>query len=81
MSKEFCSALKGSAVGFAIGTAFGFATLATIGFARMTFFEGALLLSCGAFGGFLFGSLIGVTGAFRKVTPPTAVETRKMTAA
>jgi hypothetical protein len=40
--------------------------LTTIGFEKMTFFEGLLLTSCGIFGGVLFGSLIGVTGAFRK---------------
>ena len=79
MSKEFCSALRGSAVGTLIGVAFGFATLATMGFARITFFEGVLLTSCSAFGGFLFGSLIGVTGAFRKESPPATA--RKMTAA
>ena len=66
MSKEFCSAVRGSGVGLIIGLAFGIATLTTMGFARITFFEGALLTSFAAFGGVLFGSLIGVTGAFRK---------------
>jgi hypothetical protein len=37
-----------------------------MGFDRITFFQGLLLVSCGAFGGALFGSLIGVTGAFRR---------------
>jgi hypothetical protein len=69
MSKEFRSAINGSAVGLLIGVAFGFATLATIGFDRMVFFEGLLLLSCAAFGGLLFGALIGATGAFRKEQP------------
>jgi len=68
MSKEFCSAVKGSGVGILIGVAFGLATLTTMGFDRITFFQGALLVSCGGFGGLLFGSLIGVTGAFRKET-------------
>ena len=65
MSKEFCSAVKGSGVGILIGIAFGIATLSTMGFDRITLFQGLLLVSCAAFGGFLFGSLIGVTGAFR----------------
>ena len=66
MSCELCSALKGSGVGSMIGVAFGLATLSTIGFDRMSVFEGLLLLSCSVFGGLLFGSLIGVTGAFRR---------------
>ena len=73
MSKELRSALRGSLVGTIIGTAFGIATLSTIGFDRMAFFEGLLLLSCAAFGGLLFGSLIGATGAFRKETPTMEV--------
>jgi len=66
MSKEFWSALKGSAVGAGIGLGFGIAVLGTMGFDRMTLFEGLLLVSCAIFGGFLFGSLIGSTGAFRR---------------
>jgi hypothetical protein len=66
MSNEFWSAVKGSGVGTIIGIAFGIATLSTIGFDRMTFFEGVLLASCSTFGGVLFGGLIGVTGAFRR---------------
>jgi hypothetical protein len=72
MSKEFCSAIKGSGVGAIIGLSFGIATLTTIGFDRMSFFEGLLLVSCAVFGGLLFGSLIGVTGAFRKEELPAA---------
>ena len=68
MSKELRSALRGSGVGTIIGFGFGMATLSTIGFDRMSFFEGILLLCCSAFGGFLFGMLIGATGAFRKET-------------
>jgi hypothetical protein len=37
-----------------------------MGFDRITLFQGLLLVSCAAFGGLLFGSLIGVTGAFRQ---------------
>jgi len=66
MSKEFWSAVKGSGVGTVIGIGFGLATLDTMGFDRITFSEGLLLVSCAAFGGWLFGSLIGVTGAFRR---------------
>jgi hypothetical protein len=66
MSKELLSAVRGSGVGSLIGMGFGFATLSTIGFQNMTFFEGLLLLGCAVFGGTLFGSLIGASGAFRK---------------
>jgi hypothetical protein len=66
MSQELRSALRGSGVGLIIGVVFGFATLNTIGFDNFSFFEGLLLISCSAFGGVLFGSLIGVTGAFRR---------------
>jgi hypothetical protein len=70
MSKELLSAVRGSGVGAAIGTAFGMATLSTIGFDRMVWFEALLLLSCSVFGGLLFGSLIGASGAFRKEEAP-----------
>ena len=66
MSKSSWSAIKGSGVGLFIGIGFGIATLGTMGFDRMSLFEGLLLVSCAAFGGALFGSLIGVTGAFRR---------------
>jgi hypothetical protein len=66
MSKESYSAIKGSCVGAIIGFLFGIATLATIGFDRISLFEGLLLSSCSVFGGGLFGALIGATGAFRK---------------
>jgi hypothetical protein len=66
MSKSSWSAIKGSGVGLIIGIGFGVATLSTMGFDRMSLFEGLLLVSCAAFGGALFGSLIGVTGAFRR---------------
>jgi hypothetical protein len=80
MSKEFRSAINGSAVGISIGVAFGFATLGTIGFDRIALFEELLLISCSTFGGFLFGALIGVTGAFRK-EEPEAVAVRKVAVA
>lgn len=75
MSKEFWSAVKGSGVGLIIGIAFGAATLSTMGFDRITLFEGLVLISCAAFGGWLFGSLIGVTGAFRREAAAPAAET------
>jgi hypothetical protein len=78
MSKELRSAIRGSGLGMLIGFVFGIATLSTIGFDRMTFFEGLLLTSCAMFGGILFGSLIGVTGAFRKETgiKPAVIDRR-----
>lgn len=81
MSKEFWSAVKGSGVGTLIGVGFGIATLGTMGFDRITIFQGVLLVCCAAFGGFLFGSLIGVTGAFRRETAAEAFgETRAVAA-
>ena len=74
MSKEFRSAIRGSVLGTFIGLGFGFATLATIGFERMSVFEGLLLASCSVFGGVLYGALIGVTGAFRKETAQPVVK-------
>jgi hypothetical protein len=73
MSQEFCSAIRGSGVGAIIGLVYGVATLTTIGFDRMSLFEGALLVACSVFGGVLFGSLIGVTGAFRRESAESAV--------
>jgi len=78
MSKEFWSAVKGSGVGSVIGIGFGIATLSTMGFDRITFFQGLLLVSCAAFGGILFGSLIGVTGAFRPDAEMTAETTGRV---
>jgi hypothetical protein len=48
MSKSFWSALKGSGVGSLIGIGFGVATLSTMGFDRISLFEGLLLVSCAA---------------------------------
>jgi len=80
MSQEFCSAIKGSGVGTGIGFGFGIATLSTMGFDKMTVFEGLLLVSCSVFGGVLFGALIGVTGAFRKEPAKPVAQTRKAVA-
>jgi hypothetical protein len=73
MSQEFWNAIKGSGVGVIIGFVFGIATLSTIGFDRISLYQGGLLVSCAMFGGFLFGALIGVTGAFRKDSGELAV--------
>ena len=81
MSKELLSAVRGSGVGMAVGLVFGIATLNTIGFDRMTVFEGLLLVSCSIFGGFLFGSLIGASGAFRKDDAVAPDKARKAAAA
>jgi hypothetical protein len=80
MSKELLSAVRGSGVGSLIGLGFGMATLNTIGFDRMTIFEGILLVSCAVFGGFLFGALIGASGGFRKEPATPEVRERARTA-
>ena len=80
MSKGLRSAIRGSGVGFIIGLVFGIATLNTIGFDRMTFFEGALLASCSIFGGMLFGCLIGSTEAFQREETAPAVRAREVAA-
>jgi hypothetical protein len=76
MSLELRSALRGSVVGLIIGIAFGIATLDTIGFGNFSFAEGLLLTSCAAFGGVLFGSLIGSTGAFRRESYEVVAHTK-----
>ena len=80
MSQDFCSAIKGSGVGTIIGFLFGVATLGTMGFDRITLFEGSVLVSCAMFGGCLFGALIGVTGAFQKEPAEAAIEVGKAAA-
>jgi len=80
MSKDLRSAIRGTGIGTIIGLGFGFATLSTIGFARMTVFEGLLLLSCSIFGGGLYGSLIGSTGAFQRKSKAEAVKVARAVA-
>jgi len=80
MSKDLRSAIRGTGIGTIIGLAFGIATLNTIGFDRMTVFEGLLLLSCSVFGGALYGSLIGSTGAFQRKPKAEAVKVAKAVA-
>ena len=65
------SAVRGSVVGLIIGVFLGVATLVTIGLSIPSLFEAVLLLACSAFGGILFGSLIGATGAFARNTYST----------
>ena len=77
MSKDLQSAIRGSGIGMIIGVAFGVATLSTIGFDRMTIFEGLLLISCSVFGGLLYGSLIGSTGAFQRRVKAEPFKVRK----
>ena len=62
------SAVKGSAVGLIIGVFLGVAMLATIGLSIPNLFEAVLFLACSAFGGILFGSLIGSSGAFSRTS-------------
>jgi len=81
MSKSSCSAIKGSGFGLCIGIGFGIATLSAMGFDRMSLFEGLLLVSCAAFSGALFGSLIGVTGAFRREAEKVPQVSRPLTRA
>ena len=80
MSNELRSAIRGSGVGATIGIVFGIATLGTIGFDRMSLFEALLLVSCSIFGGFLFGLLIGATGAFQREAPAPVQEPSKVMA-
>lgn len=77
MSEELVSAIRGTGVGFVIGLGFGAATLNTIGFDRMTIFEGVLLTACAVFGGSMFGALIGSTGAFRSKSAAPVEQSKK----
>jgi ABC-type uncharacterized transport system permease subunit len=44
---------------------FGLAVLSTMGFDRIPgWFEGILLVACAAFGGAMFGAIVGSTGLF-----------------
>jgi ABC-type antimicrobial peptide transport system permease subunit len=81
MSNSSTSAIKGSAFGLLIGIGFGIAVLTTMGFDRMSLFEGLLLVSCAAFGGGLFGALIGVTRAFRREAEEVLQVTKPLTPA
>jgi hypothetical protein len=81
MSQECWSAIKGSGVGMIMGFVLGIATLGTMGFDRITFFQGVLLVSCAMFGGCLFGALIGVTGAFRRESSELTERVRRLATA
>ena len=81
VSEEFRSGIKGGGTGAIIGFGFGIAVLSTIGFDRTMFFEAFLLISCSLLGGFTFGALAGITGAFRKASlelAPLEVRTAAM---
>src|SRR4051794_16287866 len=78
-SRELRSGIKGGGAGAIIGFGFGIAVLSMIGFDRTMLFEAFLLISCSLLGGFTFGALAGITGAFRKsfsrrvsASPPTS---------
>ena len=64
---EFRNALSGAAVGTIIGLLLGAAVLSTIGLAGIPgLFEAILLLACAAFGGAMFGAIVGSTGLFAR---------------
>lgn len=74
-SQEFRNAVNGSIVGAIIGLFYGAATLTVIGAAFIPSFLGAsLILGYSAFGGVLFGALIGSTGIFARSRFPVPSE-------
>ena len=67
MSEELRNALKGALGGTVIGLLFGMAVLGTMGLAGIPgIFEAVLLLACTAFGGVMFGAIVGTTGLFAR---------------
>ena len=67
MSEELCNALKGAIGGTVIGLLFGAAVLGTMGLAGIPgIFEAIVLLACAAFGGAMFGAIVGSTGLFAR---------------
>ena len=65
VSEEARNASKGAVVGKIIGLLFGAAMLSTIGFEGIPgLFEAILMLACAAFGGAMFGAIVGSTGLF-----------------
>ena len=65
--EELRNAVNGSIAGAAIGLLYGAATLAVIGKAYIPGILGAsLILGYAAFGGILFGAIIGSTGMFAR---------------
>ena len=65
MSEEARNAANGAVGGTVVGVLFGAAVLSTMGSNGIPgLFEAALLLACAAFGGAMFGAIIGSTGIF-----------------
>jgi len=70
MSEELRNALNGAGGGTVIGLLFGGAVLSTMGFAGIPgIFEAVLLVLCAAFGGAMFGAIVGSTGLFARKRP------------
>ncbi len=66
-SEELRNASRGAIGGAVIGFLFGAAVLNTMGLERIPgIFEALLLLSCAAFGGGMFGAIVGSTGLFAR---------------
>lgn len=64
-STEARDAKNGAIGGLIIGGLFGIAVLGTIGSEGIPgLFEAILLVACGAFGGAMFGAIVGSTGIF-----------------
>src|SRR5262245_49173566 len=66
-SEELRNAINGSIAGAVIGLLYGIATLSVIGLRFIPgLFGASLILGYSAFGGFLFGAIIGSTGLFAR---------------
>ena len=64
-STEARDAANGAIGGLIVGGLFGVAVLGTIGSDGIPgLFEAILLVACGAFGGAMFGAIVGSTGIF-----------------
>ena len=73
-SDELRNAINGSVAGAVIGLLYGAATLAVIGARFIPGLLGAsLILGYAAFGGVMFGAIIGSTGLFAKSRTPLSV--------
>jgi hypothetical protein len=74
-SEELRNASKGAITGTIIGLLFGAAVLGTMGIAGISgVFEAILLLACAAFGGAMFGAIVGSTGLFARKRISTPLE-------
>jgi len=80
MSEEARNAANGAVGGTVVGVLFGAAVLGTMGFNGIPgLFEAALLLACAAFGGAMFGAIIGSTGIFAAKRILIAVDIKNAT--